>query len=93
MRMQAHGDSVSFAIAAPQGSYRPALKSWLLKFHGQAALSVRSSGRTLEAFDGVDTLRASGDDGWAVGKDRFGPVTWVRVAAGHALNVTLDLKK
>ena len=93
MQLEAHGDSVAFAIAAPQGSYQPALKSWLLKFHGKPARAVRSNGRVLEAFASADALRASDDDGWAVGEDRFGPVTWVRVAAGKGQTVTLDVVK
>jgi hypothetical protein len=84
---------VDFAIAPPQGNYQPALKSWLLKFHGQPAQSVESNGRALEAFASVDALRASADDGWATGRDRFGPVTWVRVAAGKGQTITLDMKK
>jgi len=54
---------------------------------------VRSNGRALEAFASADALRASADDGWAVGEDRFGPVTWVRVAAGNGQTVTLDVVK
>jgi alpha-glucosidase (family GH31 glycosyl hydrolase) len=93
MQMQAHGNNVDFAIAPAQGSYKPALRSWLLKFHGQSAQAVSSNGRALEAFASPDALRASDDDGWATGHDRFGPVTWVRVAAGNGQSVTLDVKK
>ncbi|UGB39475.1 TIM-barrel domain-containing protein [Frateuria soli] len=93
MQLEAREGSVAFAIAAPQGSYQPALKSWLLKFHGKPAQAVRSNGRALEAFASVDALRASADDGWAIGEDRFGPVTWVRVAAGKGQTITLDVLK
>lgn len=89
MQLQAQDGAVSFALAAPQGSYKPALRSWLLKFHGHAARSASSNGRALEGFAGVEALRASKDDGWAVGQDRFGPVTYVRVTAGMAQNITL----
>lgn len=92
MQMQEHADRIDFTLAAPQGSYKPALRSWLLKFHGRPAHAVRSNGRSLEAFASVDALRDSGDDGWATGHDRFGPVTWVRVAAGVSQNITLDVK-
>ena len=37
--------------------------------------------------------RHKADDGWATGQDRFGPVTWVRVAAGKGQTITLDMKK
>jgi alpha-glucosidase (family GH31 glycosyl hydrolase) len=89
MQLQARGHAVELVIGAPQGSYQPALRSWLLKFHGPAANAVASNGRALEAFTSVDALRASPDDGWATGHDRFGPVTWVRVAAGRVQSIAL----
>lgn len=92
LSMQAREGTVDFTLAAPQGSFRPALRSWLLKFHGQPAQAVHSDGRALEAFASIDALRASADDGWATGKDRFGPVTYVRVTAGAAQHLTLHAK-
>ncbi|HET6805026.1 MAG TPA: TIM-barrel domain-containing protein, partial [Frateuria sp.] len=93
MRLQGQRGSVDFALAPPQGSFEPALKSWLLKFHGKPAQAVDSDGRALEGFASVAALRASADDGWAVGEDRFGPVTWVRVVAGKGQTITLDVKE
>jgi alpha-glucosidase (family GH31 glycosyl hydrolase) len=93
MQLQAQGGAVHFALAPPQGRYKPALRSWLLKFHGRPARAVHGDGRALEAFASVETLQTSTDDGWAVGHDRFGPVTWIRVSAGKAQTVTLDLEK
>ena len=91
MQLQAHTDSVSFAIGAPQGSYQPALKSWLLKFHGHPAQAVSSHGRPLEAFASVQALHDAEGEGWATGHDRFGPVTWVKLDAGQARELLLTL--
>ncbi|MEI7037972.1 TIM-barrel domain-containing protein [Fulvimonas yonginensis] len=90
LSMQAHGERVEFALGAPQGGYHPALRTWLLKFHGAPARAVRSGGRELEAFGSEEALRTADGDGWATGQDRFGPVTYVRVSAGLAQNITLE---
>jgi len=80
----AHG--ARFDIAAPRGTYKPPLRDYLVKVHGIAAAGVADAGRH---YADLAALQSSGRYGWATGRDRFGPVTWIRLAAGHAQHVTL----
>ena len=90
LAVQRSGDSVRFDIGAAAGSFTPALKFYLLKIHGGAATKV-SSGSTLKPFDSLDALQHGDGEGWASGRDRFGAVTYVRVAATGARHVALTL--
>jgi alpha-glucosidase (family GH31 glycosyl hydrolase) len=93
LSLQRRGDSVSFQAGKAEGSFRPALRSYLLKIHGHAAQGVSLDGKALAAQAGTDALQRSGTAGWASGRDRFGPVTWVRIPAGKASTVTLRIAR
>jgi alpha-glucosidase (family GH31 glycosyl hydrolase) len=80
---------VSFHAGAVAGRYQPALKDYVLAIHGSATSSVSSNGQPMTMSDGVDALRASAGEGWARGKDRYGDVTYVKIAAGSARDVQL----
>ncbi|GLQ91845.1 TIM-barrel domain-containing protein [Dyella acidisoli] len=82
---QRDGDRVEFDIEAPHGSYKPALKYYLVKVRGVTA----SSAGALKAYAGVDALQAAKGEGWAVDHDRYGSVTLLRVAAGQTRHLTL----
>ncbi len=86
---QRTGDSVTFRTAAPTGHWRPLLRDYLVAIHGLAATTVAFDGRALPAAADGAALRHASGDGWAVGHDRFGRVTWLRVSAGRAVAVTL----
>ncbi len=88
LAVQRRGDTVQFDIGAASGSFKPALKFYLLKIHGGAASKV--SGK-LKSFGSLDALQRSGEEGWASGHDRYGDVTWVRVAGARAMRITLDM--
>jgi hypothetical protein len=80
---------VSFHAAAPSGNYQPALRDYLLAFHGDIAGAVNNGGQALPRFDSVDALRAASGEGWAHGQDRYGEVTYVKIAAGADRHVQL----
>jgi alpha-glucosidase (family GH31 glycosyl hydrolase) len=86
---QRKGATVQLDIGKATGSFRPALRFYLLKIHGDTAASV--SGH-LKSFASVDALQQASGEGWANGQDRYGGVTWVRIAAPHATTLTLDMK-
>jgi len=68
-----NGDVVRFDIAAPIGSFEPALRAYQVSLHGIAAQIVRVDG-------------ALSSD-WKAQTDRFGPVTIVTVDARHAHSI------
>ena len=91
--LQQEADTVRFATQAPSGSFKPALADYLLKFHGRPATAVNGNGQALAKFDGIETLRDHAGEGWAPGHDRFGPVTFVKLAAGTARALQLTLAR
>ncbi len=92
LSLQRSGDAVHVDISASNGSYAPALKFYLLKIHGAQAKNVTDHGRPLPAFGSLDALTKANGEGWAHGHDRYGEVTWVRVAAAKAQDVVLTSK-
>ncbi|RDS80184.1 glycoside hydrolase family 31 protein [Dyella monticola] len=83
---QRRGGDAVFATEAVHGSYKPALKYYLVKVHGIAATSVG----TLKSYASADALLAAKGEGWTVHHDRYGSVTVLRIAAGQARHVTLQ---
>ena len=79
-------DGARFDIGKAKGSYTPALEAYLVKMHGIAATRVPDGGRH---YASLKALSAASVPGWATGQDRFGPVTWVRVAAKGARSLHL----
>ncbi|BBD80440.1 TIM-barrel domain-containing protein [Aerosticca soli] len=81
-------DGAHVDLAATQGAYRPALKTYLLRVHGIAAVQVADAAG-LKRYDDPDTLQKAAEAGWASGRDRFGEVTWIRLPAGDAHRLLL----
>ncbi|OOG36408.1 TIM-barrel domain-containing protein [Rhodanobacter sp. C05] len=92
LSVQQQGDVVHFDTTASAGSFKPALKFYLLKIHGDAATAVTSASGALSSFASLDALQQSQGEGWASGHDRYGTVTWVRVNAAVAQRITLSTK-
>jgi alpha-glucosidase (family GH31 glycosyl hydrolase) len=84
---QRSGATVSFSTAAPEGSYRPALRHYLVRVHGIAAGAVDGS---LKHYASTAALEAADGEGWATASDRYGPLTVLRLDAGAARTLTLQ---
>ena len=87
---QRHADSVQVEAGAAMGSFRPPLQFYLLKIHGNATGAVTANGKAMPSFADLDALQRSGGEGWASGRDRFGAVTWVRIAGAARRTVVLS---
>lgn len=83
---QRSGDTVSFSLAAPEGSYRPALRGYLVRVHGLAATAVDG---LLRHYATPAELEAADGEGWSTASDRYGTLTVLKLDAGAARNVTL----
>jgi len=83
---QRTGDTVSFNTAAATGSYRPALRHYLVRVHGLAAAAVDGS---LKHYATPAALKAANGEGWSTASDRYGPVTVLKLDAGAARTLTL----
>jgi len=83
------GQEVTFRAGAPTGSYRPALRAYLVRIHGIAAASVRAGVADLRHYADAKALAGAKGQGWTTGHDRYGAVTVVKLDAGVAREVTL----
>jgi alpha-glucosidase len=87
---QRSSDGVLFDIDAPHGTFKPALKYYLVKIHGDAPRAISANGGALKHYADLAALHADkAGEGWVTGNDRYGPVTWLKLAAGAARQVTL----
>ncbi|RUL70205.1 TIM-barrel domain-containing protein [Dyella choica] len=82
---QRRGDGVEFGVEAARGSYKPGLKYFLVKVHGVNATSAGA----LKSYANAEALQTAKGEGWAVGHDRYGDVTLLRLAAQKARRVVL----
>jgi alpha-glucosidase (family GH31 glycosyl hydrolase) len=83
------GSAVSFRADAPMGSYRPALRDYLVRIHGTAAASVQTGGAELRRYADAKALARAQGQGWTTGHDQYGAVTIVKLDAGVVRDVTL----
>ncbi|MEK3883348.1 TIM-barrel domain-containing protein [Paenibacillus sp. PL2-23] len=78
------GSGISFQIAAKSGTYTPEVQSYIVRVHGKAGTGVTSNGSALTSYADLNALEAASGEGWATGKDVYGNVTYVKVAAASA---------
>jgi len=77
-------DHVVVNLDKPTGSFRPALRTYIVRIHGIAARAVQQGHAQMKRSQaaGKDATPSEGE--WSTGRDRFGPFTVVRIAAGEA---------
>ncbi len=80
-------DSVEFLAGSPTGSYRPQLREFVLRLHGLSAHRVALDGTPAPRHADEGALESAAGWGWSAGTDRYGPVTYVKFAAGTAVRV------
>jgi len=83
-------DATHVDIGAKKGSYNPGLKNYIVAVHDQAATAVKVGNTSLKKYDSLESLEASKTEGFAVGKDVYGDVTYVKVSAGVEEKIVLS---
>ena len=78
-------------IGAVDGSHNSGLDYYYLAVHGQAATEVTSNG-SLPYYDDYNALLAAPGEGWTVGKDVYGDVTYIKAYAASDSNSTYTLE-
>ena len=88
-----HGAATNVTLAAPTGSYTSTIPSYLLRVHRTATVVWGDHGG-LHKFPTEAAFQDSADPGWTTSKDRFGPVTLVRIPTARtgAADMILTLK-
>lgn len=69
------------------GSYYSSVAYFTLKLHGKAASNVTVNGSPAASYASLDSLKAASGEGYATGRDIYGDVTYVKIAAGQAKTV------
>lgn len=79
------GLETELQIDPAEGTFHSALQSYLVQVHGVGATSVLINGKEVrESSDASPSL-----SGWTTGRDRFGVVTTLRVAANGSSKIVL----
>ena len=78
------GTAVRFSSTAPSGTYKPALHEYEVRLHGIKARAVTIDNEKSNRYANLRQLESQSGEGWTVGTDRYGDVTYVRVMAGSA---------
>ena len=79
--------NVTIRMMSPVGSFKPAVKTFLIRVHGTAASSMSAGG--MRWMRATSDSEEPGIRRWTAGTDRFGPVTTLKVDAGRAAAIEL----
>ena len=74
-------------FSAKTGSYSSSYETYLVKIHGKSSSAVELSGNYITRYNNLDDLRAASGEGYAIGKDIYGDVTYVKITAGVARSI------
>ena len=78
-------NSIQLTFNQPSGTFKPTLRSYILRVHDVTTNAV--------ILDGVSLAKVSSsltrDDDWSSGQDRFGPLTIIRIPANQLSNIVL----
>lgn len=87
---QRTAQGATLTVAAPQGSYMPALKTYLFAVHGFAARAVQERSTMLPHRRDLAALKDGAAPGWTTGQDRFGSVTYIKLPAATTGDLSLE---
>ena len=89
LTLQREGADVHVTITRNHSAFATPVASLILKVHGAKASRVELGGKPLQPVGDPDALRKGADEGWASGTDRYGEVTYVRIATDAAKDVRI----
>ena len=88
--VQESKDGVVLEIAPKTGKYTPTLQYYLCKVHRRAASAVQIDGKTVKQSPENTDGKAVNGEAWGTGKDVYGDVAWVKIAAGKAWKIWIQ---
>ncbi|WP_212696414.1 TIM-barrel domain-containing protein [Vallitalea pronyensis] len=91
LKAQDQGSQIRLKIMGKTGTYHKSTFTYMAKVHGKAASSVTLDGGNLTAYSSLSALEAASGNGYSVGKDIYGDVTYVKVNGGSSSDMTLLL--
>ena len=87
---QAREKSVELQLGKVKGTYKPALRRYMLVVHRVQAVAVSVNGHALVPAASVAALSGCTDVCWTRGHNHAGPLTFVDVPAGKAYHVSIE---
>jgi alpha-glucosidase (family GH31 glycosyl hydrolase) len=85
------GTDIIFTAKAKTGSYTPDVQYYLVKVHGEAGTSVAINGSSATSYTDLNALKATSGEGWTTGRDIYGEVTYVKLAAVNTSDRTITV--
>ncbi len=82
------GGGLNVSIGAKTGSYNSSIGTYIIKLHGKAAQNVAVNSSPVSFYSDLHALRNAAGEGYSVSRDIYGDVTYVKVSAGAAKNIT-----
>lgn len=83
------GQTTNLTVGEKEGTYIPDLDAYCFAIHGQAAVSVTKNTDEMTQYSSLQALKAATGEGWCIGKDIYGDVTYVKVNAGSSADSNL----
>ena len=83
-----NGTLVRFDLATPTGTYKPPLRDYEVKLHGITARAVTVDGKQCTHYTDLAHLESGSAEGWTTGTDRYGAVTFVKIGADTAKQIS-----
>lgn len=84
------GKAVSLDISAKSGSYVSPTQYYLLKIHYRKSRYVNNNSRFLKRYQDLATLSRVAGEGWTIGKDVYGEVTFIKIKASCEVATHLE---
>lgn len=85
-------NGISFSIGGKSGNYTPQVNNYIARIHGKAGTSATINGAAATSYADLNALKSAAGEGWTIGKDIYGPVTYVKInaASTSAKNVVIN---
>ncbi|WP_163539855.1 TIM-barrel domain-containing protein [Gracilibacillus sp. YIM 98692] len=84
-------NGIEVTIEGKQGSYTSPLEDYFIEIHGTAATDVTVDESVLTFYNDKESLLEASGEGYAIGKDEYGVVTYVKASALGSTSKTLHL--
>jgi alpha-glucosidase len=91
MKTQKNGDIVTFDIDGKEGNYTSDTKYYICKLHENSAKDLKLDGISMQNLSSIDNLMKSDSEGFVTGKDVYGEVTYIKVAAGQKKSIEMQV--
>ncbi|RXZ76733.1 carbohydrate-binding protein [Paenibacillaceae bacterium] len=82
---------IRFEVAPKSGDYVPELAYYVVQIHGNAGAAATLNGSPLTAAADLQALNNLPGEGWTTGKDVYGDVTYVKLAAGSTTSKVVEI--